>query len=346
MIVVLVAACGRLGFDSELGTDGSGSAGDAVDASAPVCGVARRIGSIGTSDVRLALADTPGGAVISWVPVSGGAVTAVAVDPSWNTVASPVEVSSDATYMNVSAVWTDRLLLGHQSSNFLIRSVATNLASYDTESTLSGLMLQPAFVTTQGQWFSAYPEGTLIHTLHLATDGSYTGFNMQDTLAPAGTEPTRGSVAAQGNELHIVWRTAPPQCWLTRYDVVNRTFLTSPNALGPCDAITNSTLPDGGFSFARLDNTTVTLSTGPVIPNAKVPRMIDDTQNLWITWLAADTGDLRAAYRAGGADLVSLPISGLGSGAFDGPAVAIIDGRAEAVVAGAGELFHVPLCVP
>lgn len=128
-VLLLVAGCGRLGFDDEPG-DNMMNGVDPMSALAPAqCEAAGPFATVPSANIDLAVATTPTGASLFWVPLGGGNLSGI--DLAVDRTAGPITTIATGTFTESSAAYLDGHLLatGLSSSRSLVHDVPQPLAA-------------------------------------------------------------------------------------------------------------------------------------------------------------------------------------------------------------------------
>ena len=109
LALVAAAGCGRLGFDA--GAPG-GDAGPLVEVAPRVCETSRWPGAtFATSDVDLAVAQTPLGAAVLWVPTAGGPTLGASIGADWQLAPGAGAVVKDGAWSSIASAYVDDMVV-------------------------------------------------------------------------------------------------------------------------------------------------------------------------------------------------------------------------------------------
>jgi len=129
-LLLLVAGCGRLGFDGIEPGDNMMNGVDPMSALAPAqCEATGSLGTPSSPDVDLAVATTPTGASLFWVAIAGGSLRGV--DLGTDRIATPITTIVTGSFTESSAAYLDGHLLatGLTGSRSLVQDVPQPIAA-------------------------------------------------------------------------------------------------------------------------------------------------------------------------------------------------------------------------
>ncbi len=314
VILILTSGCGRLGFDG-LGAGDPGGNDQVVvpphsEARVHPAVCATNTLTVNTSDPDIALAGTPTGATVFWVPKAGGDLSGLTLDLGLQQVVAPRPIRN-GTFTAVGANYIDDTLIATavSSSRALVHIVPQDLASFNEIANVDG---------------SFASEAALIHVAGArltptACSGGlninpYTGWTSDGTVTTVATSQTTGLDSTPfGNEALSMWSTADG-CHLERHTTKSTGVATHrPNET--CDAPRLAS--DGTTAIAMYESSGTMISQMPfgadqfdtVVPFAsgRSPRMVFDGASYWAGYLDP-TGALVVGYFDGAGGFSSITL--------------------------------------
>jgi len=331
LVMVLVAGCGRLGFD---GMDpGPGSGSGTANLVPAVCGAQSYTSIAAALDSDVSVAPTPTGAAVFVVPTSGGNLRGFTVDVDGNLTSGAAikTVRTGGPFTASAATYVDNTLIAAVTSSgrFLIHIIPPDLSTYteignigDEHIGKNPLLHANADRITPTSCSSGMDVNPF--------DNAWT----PQTLQLSVTTPQTTFVAATplGSEALVAWSTAD-QCYVERLTNLATGFGSSQpwscSALRLANDMTTTMskivfeatdgVRLGTIASDQLDGSTTLVAAG-----ATSPRIAFDGTQYWISYLDA-SGTITAGTLQSDGTVMTTQVSGT-SPQHDAYELAIVGG--------------------
>jgi hypothetical protein len=348
LVLIVCAACGRLGFDDGTTTAPTLPPTDPVDThkTPQVCG-SQTWSVAAASDDDLSIAVTPTNVAMFSAPASGGNLHGAITDHVGNLTGSGVVRTGPFTAS--AAAYVDSTLIAAvvSSSRVLVNIVPETLDNYAEIANVDGQYVsKQALMHASADRISptACSAGLTVNPFTLAWQAA------TSELASV-TDQSIGIAATPiDDEALVVWSTMT-ECHVER--VMNESTGVPSKQSWKCAAprlaydatMTLATVlfeETDGVRLASIQNDTLTSSSLLLVPGAQSPRILNDGARTWVAFLDS-TGMLQVGTFGSDGNIVSVATNlHPGHDAFE---LAIVDGKLWAYAINAGTYTATNICL-
>ena len=342
-MLIAIAACGRLGFTN----------GETVDASTSqaiplVCGDHSFNIAFPDHDVDVSAIETPSGLSVTWVPLVGGPLYGIKLDPNWQ-ITSDMSATSikPGTWYSSSLGFVDDMLVMGESDGGSIKldTVQSNMSSATEQACPSANRVsKPPFVNAGPDTISltTWIDGLTVRPF--ASDWMPT----PPVLTEPSDEPVAVTAVTFGATAVVAWST-PTACnveqlgdMATGMRVQSTTACRAPRLAASETAVAFVREQPDGVYVSVAAPSDMFASAMLIGPNGTSPRIAFDGQRFWISYL--DGTQLVVGYLGLDGTLHSTTVAA--TPAHDAYELTIVGGAPWLIVVdGAGLAAH-ELCVP
>jgi len=317
LVAVLACACGRLGFDGvSIGSgSGSGSGSGTTHLAAEVCSTQAWPNIAATSASDVAVATTPTGATVFFVPTAGGALVGFSLDTDGNltSAAQGTKILNGSFYASAAA-YVDGALIAAivNSSIVMVNVVQPDLSGYTQIGALDGEFVgKQALLNAGGGRFTptSCDAGLTVNPF----DSQWNAMTAELSVTTA--QSTGIAATPFGSDALAVWGTTS-RCYIER--IMTTATGTESFQSFPCsaprlasDQVASTSLvyeATDGVRLATITNDQLPGLTSLVAAGAKAPRALYDGTRTWISYVDS-AGDVEVGFLDGGA-FVSTTLSG------------------------------------
>ncbi len=317
LLVVLLAGCGRLGFDDMTPPGGGSGDGPGTPQLVPqVCAMQSWSTVTAYADADLSVAATPTGATIFSVRTSGGSLRAFQVDASGNlTSAAAGNLIRSGTYTSSGAAYLDNTLIAAVADADIVavNIVTPDLGAYTDIGDLSGQRVgKVAVFDASGEIVSptACSSGLTVNPF----DATWAPTTAQLTVTTPQT--TAFATTAFNDQVLTAWTATDNNCYVRR--IIDDATSVGTSGSFPCgsprlatDGVLSSMMFEqtDGVHLLSIANDTLGANT-MFAPAATSPRIVWDGSQSWFSYLST-TGEIVAGTLAPDGTVQSTTLSGV-----------------------------------
>jgi hypothetical protein len=160
-------------------------------------------------------------------------------------------VSTNPDYIATTLTWTGaRMTTMTASSPYtFVKRYVPDLTSYVQTDGMVGIGAEPAYVSSQGRWFYAILDGSLLHVREIASDGTPISALLDvPSTGPAGAPLSASFAAGRDGFLYAMWSQSPGVCEWARIETSPLAATHAPVTVD-CAAPRLADLDDGALAI-------------------------------------------------------------------------------------------------